>query len=306
VVADTDPVQRKKRHVRREFWGAVLAFFGLCLALAALVGLFAGAYFLWIRGTPKEVTVPAYVGLTQDAAQQALAAKDLNLKIGRSVYNTRYPAGTVLDGDPPAGKMVRANRDVTVTISQGRQPVTVPDFSEMSLKQARQVAALSGLRLGLIKYRYDDSQPDGYVLGQDPGSGVSIQPTSPIQLVVSRGPQSAPTAATPTATSLNPDNADTDDTPPLRGEDAPAPSVVPNGEPQVTRAVKVTVTVPSDGGDQEVSIVVSDANGENTVYSRTRPAGDVVTKTVHITRNQGDTALVRVYVGDTLVKQLKV
>ena len=69
--------------------------------------------------------------------------------------------------------------------------------------------------------------------------------------------------------------------------------------------MRIRVAVPSDGPSQLVQIVVTDANGENTVYSRLRRPGDIVSERVKITRNQGTTASVRVFVGDTLIKEEK-
>jgi hypothetical protein len=74
----------------------------------------------------------------------------------------------------------------------------------------------------------------------------------------------------------------------------------------VSRTVHVRVAIPADGGTQEVRVVVRDSDGEHTVYTQSHAPGDLVDEDVQVTRRQGTTAVVRVYVGGTLLREQRV
>lgn len=300
----------KRRHVWREFWGMFTAFLFLLIALCIFAGVFVGAYFYWVRDTPPEVQVPNYVNLNQDDAQKALLKKGLTLRVGREIYDPKKAAGTVIEGEPEPGKWVRARREVVVTVSQGEKPTQMYDFEGLTLEQARKIITKHGMRLGQIIEQYHDKEPQGYICGQYPEAGQSFRRREPITLVVSRGPQPKeldpnqdPLAGVPApdADPLGEATAPPFSTEPINPAATPEPSG--GAEAKVVRAVVIRVGVPADGPRERVRIVVRDDSGERTVYSRQHNPGDVIGRTVRVTRSQNSKALIRVYVGDQLVKE---
>ncbi|MDQ3815513.1 MAG: protein kinase [Armatimonadota bacterium] len=292
----------RRRQRRREALGAFLAAFWTIVAAGLLVGIIYGARYFWMQDMPKEVTVPKYAGLSKDDAETLLTNKGLKMRIGRWVFNRKRPAGTVLAGEPSAGKKVRVGREILVTVSSGPEPIKMYDFTELSLQRARQIMLRDGLRLGQIIEQYHDKIPRGYVCDQYPQPGEPYSRTDSISLVISKGPQPS---------------GDVEDIAPL--PPPPDPRVVPEdpatqpiAEPKedeapdttlVSRTVRVRVAIPADGPRQDVQIIVRDADGEHTVYRRTHAAGDLVDETIRVTRQQGTSALVRVYVGGQLEQE---
>ena len=320
----------RKKHKWREFSGALGALIWLLLMVGALGGLVYGAYNYWLGEIPAEVVVPRYVGQSSQQAKALLAKKGLKMKVARESYDPRKPVGTVLAGDPQPGRKVRSQREVLVTVSAGSAPIKMVDFSRLSLDQARAIILQHGLRLGQSIEQYHPRVPRGYICGQYPEAGDPLRRSEPITLIVSRGPQPTdidaqkglgmdqgdivdPTEGSNNASGLSALPQNGADFTPLEAapnvpasdsndDDASDNQAPPSNELKTKRAT-INVKVPREGGRQTVRIVVRDSNGERTIYQRSRPAGSSVSRTVRATRPDSDPALVRVYVGDELVRE---
>ena len=203
-----------KKHRRREALGAFLAFFCIWIALGLLGGLVYGSYNWWVKQTPPDVVVPSYIGKNEDEARAALEKAGLKFNQVGEVYDLKRPAGTVIRGFPPAGKIVKPGRLIDVTVSRGAEKVVMPDLIEpgLDLIQARRILQAAGMRLGNIATTYNDTIARGYICGQFPQSGDSFSRSEPINLVISRGPQFAPAADKQNAKNSAQDGAQNADT----------------------------------------------------------------------------------------------
>jgi hypothetical protein len=302
----------KKRFRRREFWGAVLAFFWMLVFAGLFCGVLYGAYSFWMKEAPLEIQVPRYVGLNERDAEVLLANWGLKLSVGKEIYNPKKPEGTVLGGSPSPGKHVRKGRVILVTVSRGEKPIRMVDFAELPLDQARAIITRHGLRLGQIAEQYHGRIPKGCVCGQYPEPGEMFRRSEPINLVISRGPQPSAVAPAPDALPIAPPTPAPPAAPRLGADDpssrAPIPQPAPDTDEQVLvpRTAVVSVTLPSGAGPQEVKIVVRDATGDFTAYQQTHAPGDLVEKTIQVVRPQSGTALIRIYVGGKLLREIRV
>ena len=297
--------QHKLRHRRRERNGALLSIFWTLVAAGLLGGIVYGGYYFWVKDIPPNVVVPKYVGLPQYKAEQVLEAANLRMHVAKEIYDTKHPPDTVVAGDKDPGSQVKIGHDVGVTISRGEEKIPMYDFSEITLERARQIIVQHGMRLGQVAEQYHDKIAQGYICGQYPEPGEAFSRSEPINLIVSKGPQ--PSSFAPDPAQLPPPPAPpsiSDDTSsnqlPITSNE-PAPKV-----PMVSRSVRVRVAIPSNGPAQEVRVVVSDADGEHTIYHRTHQPGDLVDQLIHVPRPQGTTATVRVYVGGVIQREEQV
>ena len=294
----------KRKHRRREFWGAVLALFWFLVSIGLLAGMTYGAYYFWVEGIPPEVRVPKYAGLQRDEAERVLNRSGLSLQVGSEKYVPKTAVDTVLSGDTPPGKTVRKGHIVMVVLSKGEEPIKMYDFSELSLKRAREIIRRDGMRLGMVTEQYHDRVPSGYVCGQFPEAGAPFRRSEPINLTVSKG--SPPSAGDipeidplppPPVPNIMPEDVPASDTADF--DDAPA-------IPMVSRSVAVRVALPKTSTEQEVKIVVNDANGEEIVYQEMHDPGDLVDEKIRVRREQGTTARIRVYVGGKLFREQRI
>jgi serine/threonine protein kinase/beta-lactam-binding protein with PASTA domain len=327
LAADKE-IERKARrkHRRREALGAFLAFFWVWVAVGLLGGMVYGSYRWWVNSTPRDVKVPTYVGQNEAQAKQLLRKSGLNYAVLGEVYDPRRPAGTILRGFPAPGKTVKLGRVVSVTVSRGAEKVVMPDLSELTLEQVRQVLQRAGMRLGNISTMYNDTIARGYICGQYPAPGDSFSRSESINLIVSRGaqPAAAPTAQLPPPPELpdaqpptlgnsqsnaadQGDNA-TGGAPDTQTTNPPSSGDAASDTPQVSRTVLIRIPVPLKAGasSRDVRVVVRDAGGEHTVYEQSHAPGELVDEYVQITRAQGGSATILIYIDGVLQKQQRV
>jgi serine/threonine-protein kinase len=72
-----------------------------------------------------QTTVPDPLkGLTQEAAEEALATADLLVAYATSQYSTLYDVGTVMALDQTEGADIDPGSTITLTLSLGEEPAT--------------------------------------------------------------------------------------------------------------------------------------------------------------------------------------
>ncbi|GAB3265711.1 hypothetical protein GCM10027452_46310 [Micromonospora halotolerans] len=96
----------------------------------------------------------------------------------------------VLATDPKVGTVVKPGAKVTVVLSKGRAPVTVPNLVGKNLTEAR--ATLGRLGLTPVETYKDSDKPKDEVLGQSPADGTGVEKGAQVKLDVSKGPAQVP------------------------------------------------------------------------------------------------------------------
>lgn len=132
--------------------------------------------------------VPQLRGLTEDEAQDAIAAR--NLEFGEAVgrWSDDVPEGTVLGSDPKRGTSLEPGAIVDVFVSQGPKPVDVRDWTGEDAERAAAWFTQRGIEVAYGEEQYSDTVPEGGVISQTPASGTLYRGQS-VELVVSRGPE---------------------------------------------------------------------------------------------------------------------
>ena len=149
---------------------------------------------------PDTMIVPDVVGMEQAAAQTYLSSVVL-LTTGTisQAYSSTLAAGYVISQSPAAGTEVATYSAVDLTVSLGPEPsyVNVPDATNMTQAAAQSALASAGLTVGTITQEYSDTVAAGYVIGQSPAAGTSIESGSAVSLVISLGPESVTMVTVP-------------------------------------------------------------------------------------------------------------
>ncbi|HEY2946807.1 MAG TPA: Stk1 family PASTA domain-containing Ser/Thr kinase [Micromonosporaceae bacterium] len=139
---------------------------------------------------PERYPVPDVVGKEYDVALVALEKAKVDIQRGPDAFSDDVPAGNVLAVNPKEGTVVKPGTRVTVTVSKGRAPVTVPNVRDKNITEARQI--LSQLGLHAVEEYTDSDKPQGTVIDQNPKDGAGVDNGAEIKLTVSNGPPMVP------------------------------------------------------------------------------------------------------------------
>ena len=168
---------------RRGFLWAVI------LIIAVLLATGAGWFFGMGPGAAAEV--PAVANRTVAEAQQLLS--DAGFRSTTSdVFDDDIPSGRVVGSDPKSGTEIRKFQPVSLLVSKGPQLFPLPQLSGSTLEQAKTSLNAAGMALGKITENFDEQAAAGTVLSQDPPAGTPARRGTPVQLVVSKGPEPIP------------------------------------------------------------------------------------------------------------------
>jgi serine/threonine-protein kinase len=124
---------------------------------------------LHVSKGPNVQGVPSLKGSLSSSAVLTLQSLGLALEVTEKVTSPE-PVNTILSQTPEAGSAFAAGDTVRVVLSGGS--AVVPELSNMTLQEAQEALAQSGLVLGETqKEEVADSGQDGKVLSQEPISG---------------------------------------------------------------------------------------------------------------------------------------
>ncbi|WBB67236.1 Stk1 family PASTA domain-containing Ser/Thr kinase [Micromonospora sp. WMMD812] len=135
---------------------------------------------------PERFPVPDVVGKEFELAEADLVGAKLVVAKGAARYDDNLPAGVVVDTNPKVGAEVKPGAKVTVILSKGRAPVSVPNLVGKTLAEARDTLAKLGLTP--VETYKDSDKPKDEVLGQSPADGTGVEKGTQVKLDVSKGP----------------------------------------------------------------------------------------------------------------------
>ena len=175
------PVPPPARSRSGVYVGLLLAMLAVLLVLFYLLGKTLGIFGDTASGP---VTLPNVVFKTADEAQSIL--ENAGLKVTRQPVGNDAAANTVVGQDPPPNTKVEKGSTVTLQVSQGPQPVKVPNLVGDDQDDAKAELQRLGLEAQVVT-QPDDTRKEGVVLSQDPKQGADAQKGSVVRLVVSGG-----------------------------------------------------------------------------------------------------------------------
>ena len=193
---------------------ATVLLLALSCYLASQIGLGAGLFASLTGGatpTVAKAIVPYVIDQTEYTAVQLIAKAGLhaNVQYGHSPKAN----GVVYDQNPTAATQVALNSIVTILISEGVAPISMPNVIGQNVNNAKSALINQGFQVTII-YK-DSSKPQDTVINQDPLGG---SPVIPGQTTVTL---TASHYVMPTPTPTN--------TPPPQPSPSPSPTGTPPG-----------------------------------------------------------------------------
>jgi eukaryotic-like serine/threonine-protein kinase len=170
----------EEEHPARRWWLWLLA-------LLAVLGIAAGAYFLLAGngGGAKQVAVPDVVGTDEAAATTALEREGFVAKTKHESSSDR-PEGTVISTDPSGGTKADKGSTVTVVVSSGPATAKIPTVGGLSRSSARARLERAGFEIE-ERREPSDTVPAGKAIRTSPPSGTTREKGSTVILLLSSG-----------------------------------------------------------------------------------------------------------------------
>jgi serine/threonine-protein kinase len=171
-----DPERR-----RASTWVLVaLGVLGVLAVVALVVGL------ILTNQSPRQVDVPAVLGMTPTEAEETLAAVGLRGEAGEPfVGECQQEEGRVESQEPAAATTVDEDSTVTYHLCGGPELVLVPDVVGLQEDRARQELADAGLRARTELV--EDDEDEGEVVRTDPPADQEVEVDTEVVIFVSSG-----------------------------------------------------------------------------------------------------------------------
>lgn len=167
----------------------------LFAAVLALAGLAAGVGWWFGAGPGARVTIADVRGDTPEAARLILEEQGAIVSDQLAeAYDLEIEAGLVAGTDPAAGESIDRDTVVTIIVSLGPEPTTVPDIVGQPEADARAALVGAGFDVGESILQFDPDVAEGsaiVVVAEDESAlaaGAASFKGTPVRLIVSVGP----------------------------------------------------------------------------------------------------------------------
>ncbi len=142
----------------------------------------------WYTKHGQELELPEVTGKPLPEAVQLLKDHGFHPVIKDSTYDSRYPAGYVVQQRPQAFSTVKEGRRVYLVVSIGEKPQFMPNLLGSTPQDARIRLRDLGLEVNQIIYEFSDLYPRGVVINQSIPPGEQVHRNQTVNLTVSLGP----------------------------------------------------------------------------------------------------------------------
>lgn len=149
---------------------------------------------LVISSGPALLIVPEVIDKSQFDAQAAItntciAGTTQCLRVGSITFSTSegITAGNVISQSPPSRTQVNIGTPVSLVISSGKAPITVPNVVGQTLTSAQTLITGAGFKVGAVSLTSSDTASAGTIISQNPSGGSQAATDSTINLIISSG-----------------------------------------------------------------------------------------------------------------------
>jgi eukaryotic-like serine/threonine-protein kinase len=178
------PVEMQRR--RRLGW--IL----MTLIMLAIAGVVAWAIISSLPNAQPLVAVPNVVDKPLAEARKLLTDAGFKPDVDGFQAHPTIASGNVVTQDPEATTRIKKGSTVRLIVSSGPGSVTFPNVEGKTLTEAEKLITDAGLQVGTVSRRFSSTVSKDVVIDQEPEGGFQGTSGQKIDLVVSRGTETAP------------------------------------------------------------------------------------------------------------------
>jgi serine/threonine-protein kinase len=138
----------------------------------------------YVSSGASAVAIPTLAGARPDDAIEQLRNRKLQGGHRREDASDTIAAGLVIGTDPPAGRSVAPDTDVTLIVSTGRTLKAVPKVIGFRMTRAKKTLEDAGFKVGTTRTGSSDNFDEAVIIKQEPAAETPAAPGSPVNLVV--------------------------------------------------------------------------------------------------------------------------
>lgn len=184
------PTEKPRRSLLRRLilWlvAPIVCFVGMILLVDQVI-------MPWWTRHGEEYEAPALVGRSPSVVQSVLAPYGATYQVAERRFSADHPDGTILEQRPLPGAPIKRGRIFNLVVSRGSELIDVPRVRGGSVRQAELMLEQVGLAVGGRAYTYEDSLPEGAVIGTIPGPGSGLTKGGVVNLLINHSPDAAKT-----------------------------------------------------------------------------------------------------------------
>ncbi len=139
----------------------------------------------------RTITVPDFEGVHFEDAEQIIKRLNLRYVINDSIFDPAREKGTIASQDPKPNVQVKRNRTIYLTtVAKMPEMVSMPELTDLSLRQAISILESLQLNIGKLEYISDIAQNSVIRAKYNNGTiepGTNIEKGTYIDLVLGRG-----------------------------------------------------------------------------------------------------------------------
>ncbi|MBI5866740.1 MAG: PASTA domain-containing protein [candidate division Zixibacteria bacterium] len=147
----------------------------------------------WWTRHGEEYAAPLLVGRSPSAVLSLLAPYEATYQLSERRFSADHPDGTILEQRPLPGAPIKRGRLFNLVISRGSELIDIPRVRGGSVRQAELMLEQVGLAIGGRAFGYEDSLPEGAIIGTIPGEGSGLTKGGVVNLVINHSPDAAKT-----------------------------------------------------------------------------------------------------------------
>ena len=131
----------------------------------------------------EEIKMPYLIGMTWD---EAISQYDyLNIEAVQE-YSSDYDKYVIMDQSVAAGRTIKENNKITVTVSNGPKLVEIDDFANRPIEEVQTMLKKQGLLVGITYMESEDVTTD-FVIKTEPAARTMVEEGSKVICFVSSG-----------------------------------------------------------------------------------------------------------------------
>lgn len=148
---------------------------------------------IYVSSGEKTAEVSNYVGEQYERLKSLLENEGFR-DVTTKVVHSDEPEGVIIEQYPEAGsEVVMEDTDLILTLSGGKELVTLPNLAGYTAAQLDDFESSSGISISIKGSEYSSSVSEGQVISQKPSKGKKVEKGSIVEVVLSKGKEKQPT-----------------------------------------------------------------------------------------------------------------